>query len=208
LTFEPEKPSATSATAPAPQPTPPLLVGDYTKLRSITISPRVVPWIGPIALFVLFLLTFFPWASAVAVKSGEPKIVEVNAWSLGFGDGADFKPGPGGPLFIFYDLLVVLAVLTGLGSLLMYAGVIPPSPPLRSIEPWRGLIVGISTWLSFLLLFFSILINVFRLNVVWFSFWGWLAYDCHFVASIALLLQTWLERRGPAKPPPRIDIHT
>src|SRR5439155_1505119 len=58
---------------PAPPPPPPV-VGDYTKTRSIVISPRVVPWIAPIALVVLFLLTFFPW-----LGRGESSL---NAWSL------------------------------------------------------------------------------------------------------------------------------
>ena len=201
LTFEPEKPAGSTAPVPPlprPTPPPPPVVGDYTKLRSITISPQVVPWIGPIALFVLFLLTFFPWV-------GEG-IVSYNPWSLGFGDGDATKIG--GALFIVYDLLLIFGMLTGLASLLMYAGVIPPSPQLKGIEPWRGVIVGAFTWIAFLLLFISVLINLFRLNAIWLNFWGWLAYDVHFVASAALLLQMWLELRGPSRPPPRIDIHT
>jgi len=111
-------------------------------------------------------------------------------------------------LFIFYDLLLVFAVLTGLAALLMHAGVIPSSPQLQQIEPWRGLIVGIFTWTSFLLLFLSVVINLFRLTVVWLNVWGWLAFDAHAVAAIALALEVWLQRRGPTKPPPRIDMHT
>ena len=111
-------------------------------------------------------------------------------------------------MFIFYDLLVIFAVLTGIAALLMHAGVIPSSPQLKQIDPWRGLIVGIFTWTAFLLLFFSVLINLFKLTVVWLNFWGWLAFDAHFVATVALVLEVWLQRRGPGKPPPRIDIHT
>src|SRR6266508_2942482 len=43
-TAPPPLPSPTRAPAP---PSPPPPVGDYTKLRSIVISPRVVPWIAP-----------------------------------------------------------------------------------------------------------------------------------------------------------------
>src|SRR5262249_10366986 len=85
-----DAPPPVPSRAPVPPPPPPV-VGDYTKLRSIVISPRVVPWIAPIALVVLFLLTFFPWISA----RGEG----FNAWSLGFGDGS--KDAPGGAIFIF-----------------------------------------------------------------------------------------------------------
>src|SRR5205823_4064146 len=62
LTAEAPPPVPVPSRTPAPPPPPPV-VGDYTKLRSIVISPRVVPWIAPIALLVLFLLTFFPWFS-------------------------------------------------------------------------------------------------------------------------------------------------
>src|SRR5262245_5850915 len=72
--------SAPPLSAPARAPAPPPVVGDYTKLRSIVISPRVVPWIAPIALLVLFVLTFFPWVSGGYGGS-------LNAWNLGFSTG-------------------------------------------------------------------------------------------------------------------------
>jgi hypothetical protein len=200
----PPPPPPLPSTAPPPMvspsraPAPPPVVGDYTKLRSVVISPRVVPWIAPIALLVLFLLTFFPWFG-----SGD---FGFSPWSLGFGDGS--KRAPGGAIFIFYDLFVVLGVLLVIVSLLMHLKVIPDSPALEPIKAWRAVIILGFVGTAYLLLFLSTFINLFELKAIWLNFWGWLAACTHFVAVIALLLEVWLQLRGPTRPPPRIDIHS
>jgi hypothetical protein len=191
-------------TAPPPMvsppraPAPPPVVGDYTKLRSIVINPRVVPWIAPIALLALFLLTFFPW---IGPSSG------YSPWSLGFGDGAKYAK-PGGAIFIFYDLFVVLGVLLAVASLLMHLRIIPDSPALQPLQAWRAVILLGFVGTAYLLLFLSLFINLFELNGIWLNFWGWLGETVHFTAVIGLLLEMWLQLRGPTRPPPRIDIHS
>ncbi len=198
LTAEAPPPVPIPSHTPAPPPPPPV-VGDYTKTRSIIISPRVVPWIAPIAIFVLFLLTFFPW-----LGKGEDSL---NVWSLGFSKSAEHAP-VGGALFIFYDLFIVFGVLLAIASLLMQLKVIPDVPALQPIQPWRAVIILGFVGTAYLLLFLNLLVKLFDLGSIWLNFWGWLAETAHCIAVLGLLLEVWLQLRGPTRPPPRIDIHT
>jgi len=180
-----------------------VVVGDYTKMRSIIISPRVVPWIAPIAIFVLFLLTFFPWYS--------PGEEGYSPWSLGFGKGADFPKAfrVGAPgLFITYDLLIVFGTLLAIGAFLLHLRVIPDIPALQPILPWRAVILLGFVGLAYLLLCLNLILFLFKRELIWLNFWGWLAETVHCVAVTGLLLEMWLQLRGPSRPPPRIDIHT
>jgi hypothetical protein len=190
-------PLPVSSRTPAPPPPPPV-VGDYTKMRSIVISPRIVPWIAPIAIFIVFLLTFTPWLHVTSKVLKES--VSENAWNLGFDKG-------GSALFVLYDLLVVFGLLAAIPFFLMELKVLPDTPTLRGILPWRALIVLGFVGLAYLLLCFHLIARLFEDGFIWLSFWGWLATWIHFVAVIALLLEMWLQLRGPTRPPPRIDIH-
>src|SRR5262249_26778383 len=61
----PPVPPPESARAPTPEPKAderPML--PLERGFTFKISPRVVRWIGPIALIVLFVLTFFPWVGS------------------------------------------------------------------------------------------------------------------------------------------------
>jgi hypothetical protein len=198
--------------APAPYTPPaPIQERDYLKLKSFWISKRVIPWIAPIAITVVFLLTFFPWLSvpkelkdifSSSVKS--PDFPTTNPWGLGFGDASKMFKGIGGALPAIYVLFTLFGFLAAIGSFLFHLKVIPPVPAL---DKWRPLIVGGFVWLAFFFLFLSIMINLFDQGAIWLNFWGWLAWDGHFIASIGLLLETWLQMRGPEAPSPRIDIH-
>lgn len=201
LTASAPAPVPVPSRTPAPPPPPPV-VGDYTKLRSIVISPRVVPWIAPIALLVLFLLTFFPW-----FRRGQNSF---NAWSLGFSKVPDILKDvwPGGALFIFYDLFIIFGVLLAVASLLMHLKIIPDIPALQPIHPWRAVIILGFVGTAYLLLFLNLLVGLFDLGGIWLNFWGWLAETAHCIAVFGLLLEMWLQLRGPTRPPPRIDIHT
>jgi hypothetical protein len=189
-------PSFTPPPPPAPrEPEPPVIERDYMRMKTFWISKRSIPWIAPIAMGVLFLLTFFPWLSG-----GDG----FNVWSLGYGKiGAERTP-VGGVLFIFYTLLVIFGLLASVGSFLITLGVIPRIPPLDTFRP---VIVGGFVWLAFLLLFLSCLINLFRLGAVWLNIWGHLGWWAHFTAAFALLIETWLAFRGREAPSPRVDIH-
>jgi hypothetical protein len=174
---------------PAAPPPPP---GNYTRTKSIVLSPRVVPWIAPVALLVLFILSFFPWVGTGSFS--------LNAWSMGFGD-------QGHTVFIFYDLLLIVAVLVGIASLLMHLKLIPDTPQLRPLQRFRGMILVGLAGLALLLFFLFELVQLFEQGSLPLSFWGLLAFWTHLVAVVGALLQMWLELRGPALPAPRLDMH-
>ncbi len=176
----------------APPPRPPAPAGDYTRTKSIVISPRCVPWVAPVALLALFVLSFLPWSGTGGHS--------VSAWGMGFGD-------DGHALFVFYDLLLIFAVMAAVASLLMHLRVIPDVPQLRPLQPWRGAIVAILAGLGLLLFFLFELFKTFELGGLPLSFWGLLAFWIHVLAVIGALLESWLLLRGPTRPPPRIDIH-
>src|SRR5262245_36729946 len=48
-------------------PSPP---AGYRHTATIWISPRVVPWIGPAALLLAFVLSFFPWLTVASPAEG------------------------------------------------------------------------------------------------------------------------------------------
>ena len=55
---------------------------DYTGRFSLWISPRVTQYIPPVLLFLVFVLTFFPW---VGVRPGGVWLDSQSAWQAAFG---------------------------------------------------------------------------------------------------------------------------
>lgn len=186
----PPLPSAPAPSqAPAPPP-PPVVVGDYTKMKSIFISPTVVPWITFGSVALLFLFSFFPWF-------GAGPLVKVSPWDLGF---SKFSHA----LFIFYDLFLVFGFLASVAAILWQLKILPEVPGLM---PWRAVIVSGFVITAFVLLFLYLFTMLFDPGFALSTFWGVLAFWIHFTAVVGCLLEIWLQRRGPTRPIPRIDIH-
>ena len=61
---------------------------------------------------------------------------------------------------------------------------------------------------AFVFLFLKLLISVFELSVLPLTFFGLLAFWAHLLALFTVLCEIWLQRRGPTRPIPRIDIHS
>lgn len=193
--------------APPPPPPPwtrpaPIQERDYIKMKSCFISKRVVPWITPICMFLVLIFSFIPW-----IGEGD---FSFNVWSLGYGKGADF-PKFGGPIFIFYTLFIIFGLVASVVFLLMNLGVIPVPPALYKV---RAIIAGVFVWSSFLMLFMHVLIHLMSSGkggqvggVIWLNLWGLIGWWFHCIAFWALLIQMWLELRGPAAPSPRVDWH-
>lgn len=191
--FAPPPPPEPSR-APAVPP-PPVHERDYLRLKSYWISKRVVPWIAPISLGVLFLFSFFLWIPVVdPLRGGKPS---GDLWTIGFG-----KDGTG--LFGIYTLLILFGLLGSVATLLMHLRVIPPLPP---IDRFKSVIVGGLVWSAYLLLFFWSMAKSFDPGFIPLSFFGLLGCFTHFIACIGLALETWLQLRGPEAPSPRIDLH-
>jgi hypothetical protein len=77
---EPDRAGVTGAPEPAPSFGPAPSEG-YTHAWSVPFSPRVLQWVPPVAMVLIFLLQFFPW---VGLYPGGVPIVTQTAWGAGF----------------------------------------------------------------------------------------------------------------------------
>ena len=161
---------------------------EYRHRYIIWISPRVVPWIAPVALALVFLMLFFPWRSVPADVTSE------------FGPQSGWGKVFSGPLLIFYFLLYLIALALSIGSVLLTLKVIPPQPQITHLLPWKTCIVAGVVALAFLFLYIGFWAE--SLSTTWFRWTVWL----HVIALIGLGLEYCLERRRPTQPLPRIDV--
>ena len=93
---------------------------EYTHRYIIWISPRVVPWIAPVALVLVFLLLFFPWRSVPADATSE--IGSLSGWGKLFS----------GPLLMFYFLLYLVALALKRRQPVGYTQISSPCPTALS----------------------------------------------------------------------------
>ena len=156
---------------PAAAPVPPPPVAPVTPPDSsawepccrLTISKRIVHWIGPIALVLLFVLSFFTW---VAAAPGGYPVYTQSAWGVlggGFsaditgekvlGREADLKGHVGFSFLMFIALIVLIPmVLIGLGELLEKYHKVPVPDAISHLWPKRLPILAGASLLIFVLL--------------------------------------------------------
>jgi hypothetical protein len=209
----PEARGRAEETKPPAAPPP----GDYAHGATLWISPRVVPWITPVALFLVFVLLFFNWmhwpAGIRLSEAGDELTLKTdtisrNSWGLGFGE---------------INALTILYLLTFLPTFLLAVAVavvqLLPGPiklpgPLPQLWPWRSALVALMALLSFFFLMLQLLAG-FKVKTdspealapfLQWSLWLELTVLFHFTALVAALLDFWLEVRGPGRPTPRIDV--
>jgi hypothetical protein len=185
------QPAAESAVTAEPAFAATPLPSDSQRTWTIWFSPRVVPWIAPICMALLFILTFLPWWVSERGSS-------FNAWSLSFGDHSNL-------FFSFWLVLSLLALVVAIPSLLLTLKLIPAPPALAVIEPWRPVIVGGLVFLSFLCFFVKYVELIFHAAPM--TVWMRLSFCLHLVAVIGSFLEFWLATRGPSKPMPRLEMH-
>jgi hypothetical protein len=202
-------PSPPDTPAPQPEselpaaPLPPLPPGSATDERgiyTIWISPRVVPWLAPVGITLVFLLTFLPWVYGLGftVSEREITLASHNAWGLSFG--RDYNL-----FFTFFIILTILAMVVSIASLLITLKIIPMPPALALIEPWRPVIVGGLVLLSFLC--FAVKYVDFVFSAAPMTIWMRLAFCLHLVAVAGSFLEFWLAGRAATRPMPRIEFH-
>jgi hypothetical protein len=156
---------------------------EYTHRYIIWISPRVVPWIAPVCLALVFFFLFFPWT--VSADSGDVQ----SGWGKVFS----------GPLMLFYFLIYLISFALAIGSLLLTLKVVPTPPQIAHLLPWRACIVAGAVGFAFLLLYIGFWDSR---TLMWFRWTVWL----HLVALIGLGLEYCLQQRGPDRALPRIDV--
>lgn len=157
----------------------------YQRKYTIWFSPKYLQYVAPVALFLIFVLTFFPW---VGVYPGSVADAWQNAWQATVG-GYSFDPDvvvaappfpkytekdaekstePGyNVLLIFYLLLLIPTLLIAAGCLALRF--MPPAklpPAAHPVLPWRwGIVAGLNLILLLflalqLVLGFSLVNNV------------------------------------------------
>ncbi len=173
------------------------LSGDYHHRYTIWISPRVVPWIAPVGLVLIFLLFFFHWRSLPAEVESVFKEHDIPITPSQSGWREIFFPNV---WLILYLLLYLVTLALAVGSLLLNLKVIAAPPQLKPILPWRSAIICGLALLGFLFLIFGAVGENFT------TFWFGLTARIQFAVLIGLALEYCLEYRGPDRPLPKIDI--
>jgi hypothetical protein len=173
----------------------------YRRTATIWISPRVIPWIGPVLLSTILVLTFFSWLKIYEA----PDIISRNAWSLGFAH-------PINALSLFYLLFLLAAVMFGISALILPRTSFRVPNALRQILPWSsGVLLAIVT-MAFVFLILQLITKfkqeaaekAFPINTMQ-TFWLKTCILLHAFAVISYALEFWLAIRK-TKPLPRIDI--
>jgi hypothetical protein len=206
---EPEPRSREENRRPAPPPASPPPAG-YDRRYTIWISPRVVTWIAPGALAVLFVMMFFPWVGAYKEITDAAPMTQTG-WGTAFGR----QWTVAGLLHVLALLLTMILAATEVAVPL--AGLMLPSWA-EKVWPYRSALVTAAALIAFLLLATQVLsgfgleqaietgdanklarMTLFRTN------WLRLAFVCYLIALAGLALDSYLQRRGN-RPIPRVDV--
>jgi hypothetical protein len=181
----PPAPSSTATTkAPSPPPAAPSTSAappeGYTRALTVWFSPKVLRWVPPVSLLLVFVLLFFSWLGLY--PGGVPGVTQ-NAWQVTGGwytpdhdldpvlpsmqktDKPEDNsiPGPS-VLTIFYLLLFFPTLVLTVAVLVYDLNVVPVKmpPQLDKVLPWRW---GIVAAVNLVLLFFLSLQWVFGFSL-------------------------------------------
>ncbi len=172
----------------------------YRRTYTVWVSPRVVPWMAPACLIVVFIFSFFTWLTvyeAGGTRRGE------SAWEIAFGHG--------NALLVVYLILFLLALLITLASAALPWLPTTLPPAVQPLVPWRSGIVTGAILLAFLFLFLQLLKGFHEESPELGAFLalrtGWLklAVTLHLVAAITAATEFWLVLRK-TRPLPRVDV--
>jgi hypothetical protein len=168
----PPPPPSTATTSKPSAPGPslsPLPTEGYQRTLTLWFSPRVLPWIAPVCLLVVFVLLFFNW---VGLYPGGVPAVTQNAWQIAFGGGItedgdlkkevpqDEKDKPGwSVLTLFYVLLFFPVLAATVVSAVFPLLHLKLPPAVEKILPWRWGIVAAANLVLFLFLGLQVLLG-------------------------------------------------
>ncbi len=193
----------TTGNQSAPPPPRPADTGPpagYRRTYTVWVSPRVVPWLAPVCLIVVFIFSFFTWL--IVYEAGGTRHGE-NAWEIAFGHG--------NALLVVYLILFLLALLITLASAALPWLPITLPPAVQPLVPWRSGIVTGAILLAFIFLFLQLLKGFHEeapeLGTFLALRTGWLklAVTLHLVAAITAAAEFWLVLRK-TRPLPRVDV--
>jgi hypothetical protein len=199
----PQEPAREFPAAAAPAP------AGYQRTATIWISPRVAPWIAPVAMVVVLVLSFFPWLNVFirpASDDAKSTVQGTSAWSLAFGDKMN-------GLTLLYLLLMLAAVVLAMAVVILPRASLRLPPVVQQFMLWRSEIVGGVALLAFVVLVIQLLIGfnqeTNKDNVLpiygYRTLWLRLAVLAQFLAVLGAGLELWLAVRK-SRPLPRIDV--
>ena len=191
--FPPPSPPAPSVPLPPPmssdRTTPPSLpTGEYRRRVGLSLNPRVIQWIAPAALVLVFLLQlFFSW---VGMYPGGHPVAAQGAWTSAFGyyssaidplwqklpevnhavpavtlqekrdDGKLYDVWPEwNPLMVLYLLLFLAALVVVVVVALLPLITLKLPPIVDQLKPWRWPIAAAVALVPFLVLTLQLLLN-------------------------------------------------
>jgi hypothetical protein len=198
-----ETPAAPASTGPAPPASaspehtpapsrpqsPQTSTAGYQKVFTVTFNPRVLMFIPPIAVVLIFFLQFFSWLGVY--PGGVPAITQ-NAWQAAFAGysedhdlekefriapsekelkeppekaAKDFRPGAS-PLSIFYLILFLPTLVVTVGCLVLNYVHVKLPKGVETLLPWRWGIVAAANLLLFLFLALQLLLGFSLENTV------------------------------------------
>ncbi len=187
--------STPAPTLPAPPPSPPSKSAGppagYTRTESLHFNPKVLQWIAPAGVLLIFIFQFFTW---VEIAPGGVPAFRQGAWSAAFGAGdtnynlpsfvfynhlmgktevsdpkevkkplVEEKDVKASVLAIFYLLVFIPTLILTLAVIVLLFVKLPPLPPaVQKLLPYRW---GIVTVLNLLAFFFLVLQMVLGFSV-------------------------------------------
>lgn len=158
----PPAPSSSAITSSAPAPSSQPAEG-YIRTDTLWFSPRVLQWVPPVCVALIFILQFFSWDG---IYPGGVAAFRQGAWSAAFADGepdrdlddiayVDKKQLGFSAALIFYVLLFLPTLVVTIGVLVIRLAKLPPLPPVvQQMLPYRW---GIVTVLNVVVFFFLVL---------------------------------------------------
>ncbi len=179
-------------------------VDGYRRTSTIWISPKVVPWVGPLALLLVFVLTFFRWL--LIYDEANKAVVACGAWGLAFSH-------PINALTLFYLISLLVAAPLGAATLVLPRLSIALPPVLQQIMPWRSAILLAVVTMGFVFLALQLTVGFDQESantgsvpiLVTRTVWLKTCTLLHIVALIGYGLECWLAVRK-SKPLPRVDF--
>lgn len=170
--LEPSPPAmpAPANLTPSPALTPSRTPEDHQHTISARLSPKVLPWIAPVCLVLIFFQQFLDWDG---LYPGGVPVATANAWYAAFGKYpvdpdlkelvpmmSDEKYKPGWSVLTFFYLMLFFPAL-----LVTIASVVLPTLPLKlppwveKLMPWRWGIVAAANLFLFLFLGLQVLLG-------------------------------------------------
>jgi hypothetical protein len=197
---------ASPYTPPLPSSTPPPVLleeeppgppSDLGTTRTVPLDPDVLRWVAPVALALVFGLSFFSWLVRIVVLT-PPTIAGLSLWQIAFGE-------HGSAMWMVYLLVTLfLAMPLAWAKLLMELNLVPTPDFLRPFWFWRSAVVAGVVAVAFTFAALAWL----RLSAFTPTAFGmFLGLRAHLVALVALGLEFWLAHRKKKRLPlPEVTV--